>query len=117
LRNRAPIVPYVTVGSAEIFPVMAKIHWRWWKRYSLWPCFPIAPPFPFLPIPLPSKWHTQFLEPLHVERDYPPEAADDKKIVQTISAEVRARMQNAIDNLLGQRRSVFYGSIFQDVAN
>ena len=117
LRNRAPIVPYVTVGSAEIFPVLAKLDWRWWKRFSLWPCFPIAPPFPFLPFPLPSKWHTQFLEPLRVERDYPPEAADDKAVVRAISAEVRQRMQDAIDDMLARRRSVFYGSIFKETAS
>ena len=44
LRNRAPIVPFVTMGSPEIFPILAKIDWRWWMRFSEWPCFPIAPP-------------------------------------------------------------------------
>lgn len=113
LRNRAPIVPFVTVGSAEIFPVIAKIRWPWWKRVSLWPCFPIAPPFPLLPVPIPSKWHTQFLEPIHVECHYEPEAADDVATVQAISADVRKRMQDAIDDMCERRTSVFYGSIFE----
>jgi len=117
LRNQAPIVPFVTVGSAEIFPVLAKIHWRWWKEKSLWPCFPIAPPFPLLPLPLPTKWHTQFLEPLHVEHHYPPEAANDLATVRAISQEVRARMQDAIDNMLKRRKSIFFGSIFENEAN
>ena len=91
LRNQAPIVPFVTVGSAEIFPVLAKFHWRWWKEKSLWPCFPIAPPFPLLPLPLPTKWHTQFLEPLHVEHQYPPESANDMATVRAISQEVRTQ--------------------------
>jgi len=117
LRNRAPIVPFVTVGSAEIFPVIAKIRWPWWKRVSLWPCFPIAPPFPLLPVPIPSKWHTQFLEPIHVERHYEPEAADDMSTVRAISAEVRKRMQDAIDDMRARRPSVFYGSIFEDKAD
>jgi 1-acyl-sn-glycerol-3-phosphate acyltransferase/nucleoside-diphosphate-sugar epimerase len=112
LRNQAPIVPFVTVGSAEIFPVLAKFHWRWWKEKSLWPCFPIAPPFPLVPLPLPTKWHTQFLEPLHVERHYPPEAANDMATVRAISQEVRARMQGAIDEMLRRRKSLFFGSIF-----
>ena len=112
LRNRAPIVPFVTVGSAEIFPVIAKIRSQWWKRISLWPCIPIAPPFPLLPIPIPSKWHTHFLEPLQVEKHYPPEAADDLPTVQAISADVRKRMQDAIDHMLERRRSIFYGSVF-----
>jgi 1-acyl-sn-glycerol-3-phosphate acyltransferase len=112
LRHRAPIVPFVTVGSAEIFPVLAKIKWRWWKEHSLWPCFPIAPPFPLLPLPLPTKWHTQFLEPLHVERQYPPEAADDAATVRAISQEVRTRMQAAIDEMRQRRKSLFFGAIF-----
>jgi len=113
LRHQAPIVPFVTVGSAEIFPVLAKFHWRWWKEQSLWPCFPIAPPFPLLPLPLPTKWHTQFLEPLHVEHHYAPEAANDLATVRAISQTVRARMQDAIDELLTRRTSLFFGSIFK----
>lgn len=114
LRNRAPIVPFVTVGNAEIFPILARIKWKWWTRFSLWPYFPIAPPFPLLPIPLPSKWHVQFLEPLHIEREYPPEAAQDPAIVRAISQEVRTRMQRAIDDMLARRKSIFYGSIFKE---
>lgn len=116
LRNRAPIVPFVTVGSPEIFPVLAKIDWRWWIRFSEWPCFPIAPPFPLLPIPLPSKWHTKFLEPLPVHEEHAPEAAGDPEIVRTISAEVRRRMESAFADLLARRRSIFRGSIFEGSA-
>ena len=112
LRNRAPIVPFVTVGNAEIFPVVAKFKWRWWKEKSLWPYFPIAPPFPLVPLPLPTKWHTQFLEPLHVERQYPPEAANDAATVRAIGQEVRTRMQDTIDEMLARRQSIFFGSIF-----
>ena len=117
LRNRAPIVPFVTVGSAEIFPIIAKIHWPWWQRLSMWPCIPIAPPFPFLPLPLPTKWHTRFLAPLPVEQHYPPEAANDAATVRAISQEVRARMQNAIDDMLRRRKSIFVGSVFECEAN
>jgi hypothetical protein len=105
-------VPFVTVGSAEIFPVLAKFNWRWWKEKSLWPCFPIAPPFPLVPFPLPTKWHTQFLEPLHIEQDYPPEAAHDMATVRAISQEVRTRMQAAIDDILKRRKSIFFGAVF-----
>ena len=114
LRNRAPIVPFVTVGSPEIFPIIARIHWPWWKRLTQWPFFPIAPPFPLLPIPLPSKWHIQFLEPMHVEDQYGPEAADDEAIVREISRDVRDRMQAALEVMLESRRSIFYGSVFEE---
>lgn len=114
LRNRAPIVPFVTIGHAEIFPIIAKIKWRWWMRFTLWPAFPIAPPFPLLSIPLPTKWHIQFLEPMHIERDYPPEAESDPQIVTAISQEIRNRMQTAIDELLARRKHLFWGSLFKE---
>lgn len=116
LRNSAPIVPFVTVGSAEIFPILAKIKSRLWTRYSDWPCLPITPTFPLLPVPLPSKWHTQFLPAMHIEREYPPEAAQDSRIVKAISLEVRSRMQQAINEMLSRRRSIFFGSIFETEA-
>lgn len=114
LRNRAPIVPFVTVGSAEIFPILARIDWGWWKRTTEWLYFPIAPPFPLLPVPLPSKWHTRILPPLHVEEEHGPEAAEDRAVVGAISREVRRRMAEAIDGMLARRRSVFYGSVFDE---
>ena len=114
LRNRAPILPFVTVGSAEIFPILGRIDWGWLKRYTEWPFLPIAPPFPLLPVPLPSKWHTRFLEPLHVEELHGPEAADDPEVVRAISRTVRARMAAAIAEMLARRRSVFFGSVFEE---
>lgn len=115
LRHRAPIVPFVTVGSAEIFPILKRVNWAWWKRHTEWPTFPITPTFPFLPpVPLPAKWHTQFLEPLHIEERYPPEAADDPEVINAISQEVRSRMAKAIGEMLSRRRSIFFGSIFED---
>ena len=108
LRNRAPIFPFVTVGSAEIYPILKRVDWSWFKRYTEWPFLPITA----APFPLPSKWHTMFLPPLHIEEQYPPEAADDPKTVRLISVEVRQRMQAAIDGMLLQRRSIFRGSIF-----
>ncbi|HJP91131.1 MAG TPA: 1-acyl-sn-glycerol-3-phosphate acyltransferase [Pyrinomonadaceae bacterium] len=115
LRHRAPIVPFVTVGSAEIFPIIKKVNWAWWKRNTEWPTFPITPTWPFVgAIPLPSKWHTQFLEPLHIEDRYPPEAADDPEVVSAISQEVRSRMEEAIGDMLRRRQSIFFGSIFEE---
>ena len=115
LRHRAPIVPFVTVGSAEIFPILKKVNWAWWKRNTEWPTFPITPTWPFVgAIPLPSKWHTQFLEPLHIEDRYPPEAADDPEVVSAISQEVRSRMEQAIGEMLRRRQSIFFGSIFEE---
>jgi len=113
LRNRAPIVPFVTVGSAEIFPILGKVKSRLWTRYTDWPCLPLTPTFPLLPLPLPSKWHTRFLPPIHIEKDYPPEAERNRSAVKAISLEVRTRMQQAVNEMLERRRSIFFGSIFE----
>ena len=111
LRHRAPIIPFVNVGSAESLPVFAQIKWRWWMRWADWPCLPIAT-FPFIPAPLPSKWHIQFLPPLEVEQQHPPQAALDYSLVRTIGRGVRAQMQETMDALLRRRRRVFWGSVF-----
>jgi len=111
LRHRAPIVPFVTVGSAEIFPILGRLEWRWWKRYTEWPFLPLTPTFPLLPLPLPSKWHTCFLPPLDVGARYPAEAAHDAAIVRALGREVRASMQAAWADLLARRRSIFFGSL------
>ncbi|MEM7583183.1 MAG: 1-acyl-sn-glycerol-3-phosphate acyltransferase [Acidobacteriota bacterium] len=110
LRHRAPIVPHVTVGSAEIFPILARVDWPWFRRVSEWPFLPITPTMGT--VPLPSKWHTWFLEPISVE-DYAPEAADDRATVKAISQEVRERMEAAIEEMLRRRKSIFWGSIFE----
>jgi 1-acyl-sn-glycerol-3-phosphate acyltransferase len=113
LRNRAPIVPFVTVGSAEIYPIWGRLDWKWVKRQTEWLFLPLGPNFPFPGLPLPSKWHTRFLEPIPVQEKYGPEAAEDPAIVRQISREVRALMQAAIDDMLARRKSIFRGSIFK----
>jgi len=112
LRHRAPIIPFVTVGSAEIFPIFGKIKSRRWTRYTDWPFIPITPTFPLLPAPLPSKWHTQFLPPINTDQ-YGLEAAEDRVLVKAISREVRAKMQQAVDDMRARRKSVFFGTIFE----
>lgn len=112
LRHGAPIVPFVTVGSAETFPIIGKLNWGWWKRRTEWPFFPLTPTWPLAPVPLPSKWHTLFLAPIEVGRSHPPEAADDPSIVREISREVRRRMEEALGDMRARRKSIFFGSIF-----
>lgn len=114
LRHRAPILPFVTVGSAEIYPIWGRLDWKLVKRTTEWLFLPLCPNFPFPGLPLPSKWHTRFLEPVPVQERYGPEAADDPAVVRKISREVRSRMQAAIDGMLARRRSIFRGAIFEN---
>ncbi|HUG70842.1 MAG TPA: 1-acyl-sn-glycerol-3-phosphate acyltransferase [Pirellulaceae bacterium] len=112
LRHGVPIVPFVTVGPAETFPILRKIEWPWWKRLTHWPFFPITATWPLLPIPLPAKWHIKFLEPI-ATCDYGPDAAADRKLVSRLGREICEAMQTEIDNMLSRRKSIFYGSIFR----
>ncbi len=112
LRNRAPIVPFCTVGSAEIYPILRRVDAGWVRRMFEWPYLPLCPNFPLPGLPLPSKWHTRFLEPLHVERRYGPEAAEDAAVVHEISQEVRGRLEEAIAGMLRRRQHLFWGSVF-----
>lgn len=112
LRHRAPIIPFVTVGSAEIFPILGKLESRWWTRNTDWPFFPITATLPF--IPLPSKWHTQFLPPIHLEQKYSLQAHADAEAVRSITHDLRNTMQIAMDRMRKRRPSIFFGSIFQN---
>ncbi|MEZ5332164.1 MAG: 1-acyl-sn-glycerol-3-phosphate acyltransferase [Thermoanaerobaculia bacterium] len=108
LAHGAPIVPFVTVGSAESFPILGRIDCDAWKRYSLWPFIPLT-----TPLPLPSKWHTEFLEPLPMAGRYPPEAADDPEVVTAIHDEVRDRMRRSMEGMVRRRRAIFFGGAFE----
>jgi 1-acyl-sn-glycerol-3-phosphate acyltransferase len=110
LRHHAPIIPFVTVGSAEALPTFARIKSRRWTRLTDWPYLPLST-FPLLPVPLPSKWHIQFLPPVYLEGQRTL-AGQQGALVKAISLDVRARMQQAVDEMLRRRRSIFFGSAF-----
>ena len=113
LKHRAPVLPFVTVGSAETYPVWKLLPWKWWQEFSGWPGLPITPTFPFLPpVPLPSKWHTVFMEPMHFEREYPPEAARDRKLVRRLSEQVQEVLLAAMLDIKNRRKSIFWGNVF-----
>ena len=112
IAHGVPIVPFVTVGSAEIFPILGRVDWRWIQRLTEWPYLPLTPNFPWTPLPLPSKWHTRFLDPVPVADRYPPSAAADAAAVAELGTEIEATMQRAIDEMLARRRSIWRGSLF-----
>lgn len=114
LHHHVPIIPFVTVGSAEIFPILGRIDWRWWKRFSDWPYLPIAPPFPLLPVPLPSKWHTRILPPIHLGDGSRGKDVPEPGLVRKIGERVRERMEETMRSMVERRESIFFGSIFGD---
>lgn len=112
LRHRAPIIPFVNVGSAESLPVFAQIKWRFWMRNTQWPCLPVST-FPFIPAPLPSKWHIQFLPAINIEQ-YSPEASQDHRVVRSIGHSARSQMQETMEQMVRRRKRVFWGNVFED---
>ncbi len=110
LRARAPIVPCSIVGSEEIYPMLADV--KLLARLLGLPYFPVTPTFPLAGplglIPLPSKWHIQFGEPISTH-DYDDAAADDPMVTFELTDQVRETIQQTLYQLLANRRNPFLG--------
>jgi hypothetical protein len=58
---------------------------------------------------LPAKFKVRFLEPIDTVELGGPEAAEDKALVQTLSQEIRAQIQEGLHEMLANRKSVWFG--------
>jgi 1-acyl-sn-glycerol-3-phosphate acyltransferase len=109
LRARAPLIPTAVVGAEEALPMLGKV--TWFARNMGLPYVPVTPTFPWLGpaglLPLPSKWHVEFGAPIDLAREYGPEAADDRLLVNRLAEQVRAQIQDMVDGLRSRRRSLF----------
>ncbi len=109
LRTGVPIVPCSIVGSEESYPMLANLGLL--ARLLGLPYVPVTPTFPWLGplglVPLPSKWHIEFGEPIPTA-DLGPAAAEDPMVVFDLTDRVRERIQHTLYSLLLQRRSVFF---------
>jgi 1-acyl-sn-glycerol-3-phosphate acyltransferase len=108
-----PVVPFAIVGSAEIFPILGKIEWKWLKKYLEWPFVPITPTFPLLPVPLPTKWHVDFLSPIHpsdVRRQAEEQGKDPVRVYTDL---VRNAIHEANQEILAQRKSIYWGRVWK----
>lgn len=76
------------------------------------PYFPITPLFPLAGpaglVPMPSKWHIAFGEPIETT-DYEPGAADDPMVTFELTDQVRETIQQTLYRLLAGRRNMFLG--------
>ncbi|MDT5095028.1 MAG: hypothetical protein QOH60_4391 [Mycobacterium sp.] len=110
LRTKAPIVPCSIVGSEEIYPMIGDV--RLLARLLGLPYFPITPLFPLAGplglIPLPSKWHIEFGEPIPTT-DYDDNAPEDPMITFELTDQVRETIQQTLYRLLTNRRNMFLG--------
>jgi 1-acyl-sn-glycerol-3-phosphate acyltransferase len=121
LRERAPIVPVISIGAHEgllvltdIYPFLSQLH----ERGIPWPfgidpvVFPIYLGLPWgisfgpLPnIPLPTKIHTRICPPIEFER-YGRAAANDRDYVDRCFTLVEQQMQAALDRLVAEQPSL-----------
>ncbi|BBY59178.1 acyltransferase [Mycolicibacterium sarraceniae] len=110
LRTKAPIIPCSIVGSEEIYPMIADV--KLLARVLGLPYFPITPLFPLAGpiglVPLPSKWHIAFGEPIETA-DYDDTAADDPMVTFDLTDQVRETIQQTLYQLLTKRRNTFLG--------
>ncbi len=110
LRTKAPIVPCSIVGSEEIYPMLADV--KLLARLLGLPYFPITPLFPLAGpaglVPLPSKWHIAFGEPISTT-EYSPSDADDPMVTFELTDQVRETIQQTLYRLLANRRNMFFG--------
>ena len=111
MRAQAKLQPVCVVGAEEAAPVFAQS--KTLQRVTGLLYFPITPTFPWLgPLGmlgyLPAKFKLRFLEPIDTTR-MGAEPAEDKALVQSVSQEVRARIQENLHDMLKKRRSVWMG--------
>ncbi len=111
IEHGAPIIPCATIGHVEIFPILAKVRSSLVVRVTGWPFLPITPTFPLLPIPLPTKWHIRYLDPVPVD-GYTPSDAQNPEAVNELARTTCEVMQRNIDEMLRRRRHIFFGNIF-----
>ena len=111
LATDSPIIPAAIVGAEEIHPLLTKVTWL--SKATHIPYLPVTPTFPWLGplglVPFPTRWYIAFGEPLYFNAEYGEGAAADRILVGKLAEQVRQKIQEMIDGLLQQRRSVFFG--------
>jgi 1-acyl-sn-glycerol-3-phosphate acyltransferase len=111
MRARAPIVPIAVIGAEEAMPIFAHIPAL--QKLTGLIYFPITPSFPQLGLLgalayLPAKFKIRFLAPVPTD-DLGDEPWEDQALVQTIAHDIRATIQDELLDMLGKRRSVWFG--------
>ncbi|HYF25115.1 MAG TPA: lysophospholipid acyltransferase family protein [Baekduia sp.] len=111
MRARAPIVPVAVIGAEEAMPIFA--HIKPLQRLTGLLYTPLTPAFPHLgPLGLlaylPAKFKIRFLEPVRTD-EMEGEPWEDPGLVQTVAEEVRDRIQTEVLDMVGKRRSVWFG--------
>jgi 1-acyl-sn-glycerol-3-phosphate acyltransferase len=111
IRAGVPIVPIAVVGAEEAMPIFA--HVRALQQLTGLIYFPINHAFPHFGVfaglmYMPAKFRIRFLEPLTFD-GHGPDAADDVAFVQQTADAIRARIQTSLNEMLRERKSIWFG--------
>src|SRR3954465_4210038 len=111
MRAGVPIVPIAVVGAEEAMPIFAHIPAL--QKLTGLIYFPITPTFPQLGLLgalayLPAKFKIRFLPPVPTD-ELGDEPWEDQALVQTIAHDIRATIQDELLDMLGKRKSVWFG--------
>jgi len=112
MRAGVPIVPLAIIGNEEAMPIVYKSA-ALAKLLNI-PYFPVtANQFVFGPVlglvvPLPSKFRIRALPPVHFDVA-PDQERYNRSLVMDQSDRIRSSIQEAVDELLRDRRSVWFG--------
>jgi 1-acyl-sn-glycerol-3-phosphate acyltransferase len=110
MRMRTPLVPVSILGAEETHPLLATGGPL--ARVFGMPYFPVTPTFPALgalgAVPLPTKWKIVIGEPLEMD-SYNASSPDDEVLVGRLNEKIRTTVQDTLDSMLRQRKSVFSG--------
>jgi 1-acyl-sn-glycerol-3-phosphate acyltransferase len=101
IRAGVPIVPIALIGAEEAMPIF--MHMRTLQRLTGLIYAPLG-----MTVWLPAKFKIRFLPPVRCD-EYGPEDADDAWLVQTLGDEIRAQIQANVHEMVGSRRSVWFG--------
>jgi 1-acyl-sn-glycerol-3-phosphate acyltransferase len=112
MRARAPIVPIALIGAEEAMPVFAQLGAL--QKLTGLIYFPITPTFPHFGLfgalgYLPAKFKIRFLPPVPTDDLGVDEPWEDQALVQTIAHDIRATIQDELLDMLGKRKSVWFG--------
>ncbi|HZA15098.1 MAG TPA: lysophospholipid acyltransferase family protein, partial [Myxococcaceae bacterium] len=99
LETGAPILPVAVIGAEEQAPALMQV--KPLAKLFGFPAFPITPTL--LPLPLPSRYHLHFGEPMHFTGRADDEDAELDKKVRSVRHAIQAMIQDG----LRERTSIF----------
>lgn len=108
IETGSPMVPIVTIGGDEIYPLLGNI--KPLAQLLKAPYFPVTPFFPWLPfplniIPLPIKIMMCVWRPFKLK--YPSGASEDESLITEIASDIQSDIQTKVNDLLEIRTSPF----------